>query len=115
PLQRQQGQQGPLLGAPDRHRHALLHHFELAEKPHLHGPTVRPFAPPAPEQLHGSAGHATSVPPHAPSAGFHPRPSTARKETTSKALRGYRAGPGFDPVTSEGNESLRGTGAGGQV
>ena len=36
PLQRQQGQQGPLLGAADRHRHATIHRFELAEQPDLH-------------------------------------------------------------------------------
>ena len=33
PPQRQQGQQGPLLGAADRHQHAPSHHFELAGPP----------------------------------------------------------------------------------
>ena len=42
PLQRQQGQQGPLLGAADRHQHAVGYRFELAEQPHLHEATIGP-------------------------------------------------------------------------
>ena len=42
PMQRQQGQQGPLFGAADWHHLAALHHLELAEEPDLHPFTVRP-------------------------------------------------------------------------
>ena len=35
-VQRQQGQQGPLLGAPNRHGNAVLHRLKLAEQPDLH-------------------------------------------------------------------------------
>ena len=40
----------PLLGAPDRRRHAPCYCLELAEKPHLHTSTLRSPDTPAPEQ-----------------------------------------------------------------
>ena len=42
----QQGQQRPLLDPPDRHRHARVLGFELAEQPYLHEATIGPASAP---------------------------------------------------------------------
>src|ERR1700722_13701819 len=39
----QEHQEGPLLGATNRYRHAPSDHLELAEELHFHAPTVRPM------------------------------------------------------------------------
>ena len=44
--QRQQGQQRPLLGPADRHRHARVLRFELAEQPYPHEATLGPASAP---------------------------------------------------------------------
>ena len=44
--QGQQGQQRPLLGPADRHRHARSHRFELTEQPYLHEATIGPASAP---------------------------------------------------------------------
>ena len=36
-MQREQSQQGPLLGAADSERHPAVRHLKLAEQPHIHG------------------------------------------------------------------------------
>src|ERR1700729_2660581 len=67
-MKRQEGQDCSLLGAPDRQRHAPFYCLELAEKPYLHTSTLRPSAPPAPEQpttALRSDLSATAVPPQA--------------------------------------------------
>ena len=55
--QRQQGQQRPLLGPADRHRHARVLRFELAEQPYPHKATIGPRL------------SAMTVPPQPPGAG----------------------------------------------
>ena len=54
PVQRQQSQQGPLLGTADSQRHAPVRHLELAEQPHIHclHPTALTRPPPG-----RAAGH----------------------------------------------------------
>ena len=45
-LQSEQGQQRPLLGSADRHRHARLLGFELTEQPYPHEATIGPASAP---------------------------------------------------------------------
>ena len=76
PLQRQQGQQGPLLGAADRHQHATIQRFELAEQPDLHDihrtAHARNNSPRRPICRESPRLSATTVPPQAPNAGLCP-------------------------------------------
>src|ERR1700722_3072272 len=43
PVEGQESQEGPLLGAADRYRHTPVDHLELTEELHFHAPTVRPM------------------------------------------------------------------------
>ena len=79
--ERQESQQGPLLGAANRYRRTPSDHLELAEEVHFHPPTVRPMTA-------GGCGseparlRATSAAPQGSSAECSPDRIGRREEAT---------------------------------
>jgi hypothetical protein len=92
-----QRQRGPLLGAPDRHRHTLVNRLELAEEPHFHDPTVGQSPRRWPVSFATALAvrlSAATVPPQARCTSFIPRPAHRGKDPSLEEAF-------FDPTRNE--------------
>ena len=77
-MQRQQGQQRPLLGAADWHHHALLHRFELADRRTSMSPTIHPPAPSADRSHCSGVMSPVGAPQRRVSVTFRPQAQASR-------------------------------------